>query len=160
MPYRHKEVTPGYEKGKIPFTPATINPLQKITFVPYAQPHWARRKTILAEHPEIQSLMTTNAFTALWVPINLVLLTWLAWMVSESSLVTILVVAYTAGAVLCHAQWVLVHELTHDLVFRSHPINTFFLLLANVTHIFPSGVTFRYHHRVHHGQMNDPAVGM
>jgi len=130
-------------------------PLADITKVTYLQPHWQRRKQILSSHPEIKSLMQPNSFTVVWVVSIVALLSSLSWMVKDASLVTIFILSYTIGAVLCHAQWVLVHELTHDLVFPSHFMNTFFLLIANIIHILPTSVAFRYHHRMHHGHLNE-----
>lgn len=123
--------------------------------VPYLQPHWTRRKEILSAHPEVKSIMHPDATTVLYVFATVALMTWLAKLVSDSSYITIFILAYAVGAVVCHAQWVLIHELTHDLVFRSPTLNTFFLIFCNTTHIVPSAVSFRYHHKMHHAHLNE-----
>jgi len=123
--------------------------------VSYLQPHWTRRKEILSVHPEVQSLMRTDLSTSLWVIITVVFLTYLSYILRESSLLSIFIIAYFVGAFACHAQWVLIHELTHDLVFKSPFWNTFFLLLANLNHVIPSSVSFRYHHKMHHAHLNE-----
>lgn len=98
-------------------------------------------------HPDIA--------TSLYVVASFLFLTWVAWMVRGTSIITVFIVAYLVGAFICHAQWVLVHELTHDLVFRSPFLNTLFLLLANLNHIIPSSISFRYHHKMHHSHLNE-----
>eukprot|EP01111_Echinosteliopsis_oligospora_P004818 TRINITY_DN1789_c0_g1_i2.p1 TRINITY_DN1789_c0_g1~~TRINITY_DN1789_c0_g1_i2.p1 ORF type:complete len:278 (+),score=56.73 TRINITY_DN1789_c0_g1_i2:333-1166(+) len=67
----------------------------------------------------------------------------------------IILLAYCVGAFIGHIQWVLVHELTHDLVMESSEWNTFLLLVSNLSHIIPSAVSFRYHHRNHHAYLNE-----
>jgi len=59
------------------------------------------------------------------------------------------------GATILHAQWVLIHELTHDLVFETPLLNTLFLIICNIPHIIPSGVSFRHYHKQHHGHLNE-----
>jgi len=132
-------------------------PVPEYSRVTYYQPHWTRRKEITKEHPEIQKLFGLDRFTAVWVVINVSMLVALAWMVQKYnfSWLGILALSYGVGAFIMHAQWVLVHELTHDLVFKSTTLNTFFLLLCNTTHIVPSGISFRYFHRQHHAFLNE-----
>jgi len=123
--------------------------------VSYLQPHWTRRKEIMSSHPEIQDLLHPNVITSLWVVISVVILTYIAWIMRHSSTVSLFIIAYFIGAFICHAQWVLIHELTHDLVFQSPSYNTLFLLLANLNHIIPSSISFRYHHKMHHAHLNE-----
>jgi len=123
--------------------------------VPYLQPHWMRRKEIIAAHPEIKSLIAPDPFTAVYVFLFLGVMTLLSYIVANSSMLVVIALAYGVGAFVCHAEWVLVHELTHDLAFKSPYLNTFFIIVANVNHIIPSAVAFRYHHKVHHSHLNE-----
>jgi len=123
--------------------------------VSYLQPHWTRRKEILAAHPEVKTLLHPDVTTSLYVVASFLFMTWVAWMVAGASIITVFILAYFVGAFVCHAQWVLVHELTHDLVFRSPLLNTFFLLVANLNHVIPSSISFRYHHKMHHAHLNE-----
>jgi sphingolipid delta-4 desaturase len=123
--------------------------------VSYLQPHWTRRKEILAAHPEIKDLMKPDAGVAYWVVASFILMTGLAWVMSSASTLMVFFIAYAVGAFVCHAQWVLIHELTHDLAFRSPVLNTIFLLFANLNHIVPSSISFRYHHKMHHSHLNE-----
>ena len=63
--------------------------------------------------------------------------------------------AYTIGATLVHAMWVLIHDLTHDAVFESKFLNHIFHLPANLPIIFPAAFGFRHYHRLHHAYLNE-----
>jgi sphingolipid delta-4 desaturase len=141
-----------FEKDKGGYTP-----VPNYSRVSYLQPHWTRRKEIAEVHPEVQKLYGPNSFSATWVVITVLMLIGLAWIVQayEFSWLGIFAMSYCVGAFIMHAQWVLIHELTHDLVFGDSLWNTFFLLLCNVTHIIPSGISFRYFHRQHHAFLNE-----
>eukprot|EP00177_Eucheuma_denticulatum_P007803 GFKZ01014196.1.p1 GENE.GFKZ01014196.1~~GFKZ01014196.1.p1 ORF type:complete len:358 (-),score=43.12 GFKZ01014196.1:382-1455(-) len=126
-------------------------------------PHGERRAEILAAHPEISHLFGINPASALYT---------LALVIFQLSLAVVstrylplwlaMVVSYTLGAVVDHALWVLIHDATHNLVFRTVVANRAVLLLANVPHVFPSAIMFRYYHILHHIELNraykDPDV--
>eukprot|EP01113_Clastostelium_recurvatum_P038388 TRINITY_DN573_c0_g1_i1.p1 TRINITY_DN573_c0_g1~~TRINITY_DN573_c0_g1_i1.p1 ORF type:complete len:345 (-),score=71.24 TRINITY_DN573_c0_g1_i1:84-1118(-) len=123
--------------------------------VDYVQPHWTRRKAILKAHPEVKELQKQDVMSAVWVVVCFAAMTGLAYLVRNSSWGSMFLVSYVVGATILHAMWVLIHELTHDLVFASSTLNTAFLLLCNIPHIIPSGISFRHYHRQHHGHLNE-----
>jgi len=125
--------------------------------VSYLQPHWTRRKEMMEAHPEIKEMQGINPLTGVWVLVTVTALVALSWLTQayELSWFGIFVLSYCVGAFIMHAQWVLIHELTHDLVFGDSLTNTVFLLLCNITHIIPSGISFRYFHRQHHAFLNE-----
>lgn len=133
------------------------SPKPEYSRVSYLQPHWTRRKEITKVHPEVQKLQGIDPKTALWVVVTVSILTALAGAVQayDLSFLSILALSYCVGAFVCHAQWVLIHELSHDLVFKVPFLNTFFMLLCNVTHIIPSASSFRYYHKQHHAFLNE-----
>ena len=126
-------------------------------------PHGDRRSEILRAHPEVATLFGAYRGTAVWtlvlvsgmfvasVLLTRALPTW-AW----------LIVAYAFGAIPDHAVWVLIHDATHNLVFKSIAANRIVLLICNIPHIFPSSMMFRYYHILHHIELNqaykDPDV--
>lgn len=126
-------------------------------------PHGARRAAILAAHPDIPTLFRTYPLSAAYtvalvaaqlglaVALPAALPTW-AW----------LAVSYVVGANIDHALWVLIHDATHNLVFTSALGNRVVLLVANLPHVFPSAMMFRYYHILHHVELNkserDPDV--
>src|SRR3954453_17005396 len=86
------------------------------------QPHPERTRAILKAHPEIRELMGRNPFTALIGLVIVVGQTGIAcamgrlggsyWWLS-------LIVAYGVGAFANHCSYVIIHDATHNLVFRS-----------------------------------------
>jgi sphingolipid delta-4 desaturase len=62
----------------------------------------------------------------------------------------ILLIAYTVGAVADHACFVIVHEAAHNLIFAAPAANRWAGILANVPLFFPSSVSFRKYHLLHH----------
>jgi sphingolipid delta-4 desaturase len=138
-------------------SPSEYSPLPDYSRVSYLQPHWTRRKEIAKVHPEVQELHRTDVMTGVWVVVTISILVSLAKIVEvyQMSWLGIIALAYCVGAFICHAQWVLIHELTHDLVFKSQFLNTLCLLICNTTHIIPSGISFRYFHRQHHAFLNE-----
>ncbi len=68
----------------------------------------------------------------------------------------ILGVSWTVGAILNHGLWVLIHECTHNLVFRSPRRNALLQLFANLPILFPAAISFRKYHLLHHRFQGDP----
>ncbi|CDF32745.1 sphingolipid delta-4 desaturase [Chondrus crispus] len=126
-------------------------------------PHGQRRAEILAAHPDVSSLFGIHPPTALW-SLALVFFQVTLAVAATSFLPTwaALVVSYTVGAIVDHALWVLIHDATHNLVFRNVWSNRVVLLLCNIPHVFPSAMMFRYYHILHHIELNraykDPDV--
>ena len=88
-------------------------------------PHPERAKQILAVHPEVRTLFERDPWSVLWtvllvamqvgIAIGLTLLDAPWW--------AIIVVAYVVGAVANHALWVLIHDYTHNAVFKTANAN-------------------------------------
>ncbi len=62
----------------------------------------------------------------------------------------IVLVAVTLGAFANHALWVIIHEITHHLVFKTPGQNTLVGILANLPHGAPTSVFFQRYHMKHH----------
>jgi sphingolipid delta-4 desaturase len=103
------------------------------------QPHPGRARAIIKTHPEVRRLMVRNPWTALIAVSILVLQTAIAyamgglgfgyWWLS-------LVIAFCVGAFANHANYVIIHDATHNLILRS-----------------PMG--FRVYHLKHHSHQGD-----
>eukprot|EP00871_Galdieria_phlegrea_P001068 jgi/Galph1/1962/GphlegSOOS_G659.1 len=126
-------------------------------------PHGKRREEILREHPEIAKLYGLHPFSGVYI-ISLVLLQWLLALVCTRYLPWYcwITVTYAIGAVIDHSLWVLIHDATHNLICSSVSANRFLLCTANIPHIVPSAMMFRYYHILHHIELNkiakDPDV--
>jgi sphingolipid delta-4 desaturase len=114
------------------------------------EPHRARTKWILERHPEVRHQIGKNprTFGILLGTVGLQIT--LAVALRSSPWWLILAVAALVGAVANHALWVLIHECTHNLLFRSPGANTAAGILANLPHILPTSVMFQRYHLKHH----------
>ncbi len=74
----------------------------------------------------------------------------MAWLLRSSPWWAIVATAAIVGAVANHALWVLIHECTHNLIFRRAWANTLSGILANLPHGLPTSVLFQRYHMRHH----------
>jgi sphingolipid delta-4 desaturase len=117
--------------------------------------HRQRAREILASHPEVRQLMGPDATSALWV-VGLVAVQWLAaFAVGDLSWLWIVVAAYLFGAFVNHALYVLIHECTHNLIFRKKAHNNYLGMLCDFALTFPSAMAFRKYHLLHHQHLGE-----
>lgn len=126
-------------------------------------PHADRRAEILRKHPEVAELFGTYKGTFVWSVVLVSFNVALAILCACHLPVWVAVfISYTIGAVVDHALWVLIHDATHNLVFKSVVLNRLNVLFCNIPHVFPSSMMFRYYHILHHIELNrvyrDPDV--
>ena len=119
-------------------------------YADYPEPHGERTRTLLAAHPDAKDLCGHTPSTAVWVVAIVALQIGLAFLLRASPWWLVLLVAYVVGAVANHALWVLIHEATHNLIFRSSAANAWMAILANLPIVFPSAIAFRKYHLLHH----------
>ena len=120
-----------------------------------AEPHLARAKSILAAHPELKKAFGRDATSVLWtvVIVAFQLLISIALAVYSAPWWLIIVCAYGVGAFANIALLILIHEYTHNLVFRGTVQNRLGALFANVPIVFPAAMGFRNFHLQHHRYM-------
>jgi sphingolipid delta-4 desaturase len=123
--------------------------------VNYPEPHFARMQEILKAHPEVKKLLGNTPSTAFYVFGVVALQIVLAVALSSQPWWVILLASYTIGAVANHALWVLIHECTHNLVFKTNATNSLLQILANLPIVFPSAISFRIYHIKHHLYQGD-----
>jgi sphingolipid 4-desaturase/C4-monooxygenase len=114
------------------------------------EPHAARRKAILAQHPEISSLagpdlrllpcMLLLCLAQVSLAVYATRLSWPVWFV----------VSYTMGGTLTHWLSLGNHELSHNLCFKKPLHNTMLGMLANMAQGIPSFTNFCKYHLEHH----------
>ncbi len=114
------------------------------------EPHILRTREMIKKYPEISQLMGKNPYTfgfILMVVGAQILVTWLmqgqAWWLA-------LIIAYIFGAFANHALFVLIHECTHNLVFKKRSANMWAGILCDLPNAFPSSISFRRYHLKHH----------
>lgn len=115
-----------------------------------AQPHPGRTQAILRRHPDVRTQIGKNPYSFLLILLLVGSQLALAAWVRDVPWWVLLLVAYTAGAVIDHALFVLIHECAHNLLFRRARLNTLAGILANTASVIPSSVSFRNYHLKHH----------
>ena len=126
--------------------------------VDYPEPHLERTRALLASHPEVRSLFGRDRSTAFWVVAIVALQIAIAWALRAQPWWVLLPAAYLVGAFADHALWTLIHDCTHNLVFRKTRWNAWLQILANLPIVFPAAISFRKFHLLHHRFQGDPEL--
>jgi len=114
------------------------------------EPHRARTKWILERHPEVRGQIGRNPRT-FWITAGVVLFQIaMAYALRSSPWWLIGAAAVLVGSFANHTLWVIIHECTHNLLFRTPGANTATGILANLPHMVPSSVMFQRYHLKHH----------
>ena len=121
------------------------------------EPHRLRRRQILASHPEAQALAGPAYSSVLFIVGLVALQLALAVVLRHSPWWLMLLTAYVVGAVVNHGLLVLIHDCTHNLVWKGTRANRLLAILANVGIIFPAAMSFRKYHLLHHKYQGDLA---
>ncbi len=124
--------------------------------------HIKRAREIKAKYPEVRSLMGTNPYTVFWSAGLVLLQLSIGYVLTNLSWVWVFVAAYLIGAFINHALYVIMHECTHNLVFRNPAYNKVLGIFGDFALLVPSAMAFRKYHLLHHqylGQYDmDPDV--
>jgi sphingolipid delta-4 desaturase len=118
---------------------------------PDPPPHRERTLRILAAHPEVRRLIGTNPASLAIVTAGVALQVALAFLLRAQAWWLVVAAAMLGGAFVSHALWVMIHECTHNLLFRGPKKNAFAAIFANLPHVLPSAVSFQRYHLKHHG---------
>ncbi|MEP6698171.1 MAG: fatty acid desaturase [Verrucomicrobiota bacterium] len=122
------------------------------------QPHPERTRAILKAHPEVRQLMGRNPNTALIAAFILILQTSIAYGMGElgaNGWWIALIVAYGIGAFANHCTYVIIHDATHNLVFRSKFLNKTTAIIADLPNLMPAAIGFGVYHLKHHAHQGD-----
>ena len=114
------------------------------------EPHVSRTKEILAKHPEIKDLMGRNPNTIFYIIGIVALQIGMAYLVKDQAWWMALLAAYCVGAFANHALFVLIHECTHNMVFKNRTANLWAGILCDLPNAFPTSTEFRRYHLKHH----------
>jgi len=112
--------------------------------------HRDRRAVILRESPEVRALFGPSPATAGFALLVVAIQLGLAAALADAPWWVVLLAAYGAGAFLAHYLNVVIHECSHNLVFRSSALNKLLGIAANIPGILPSAIPFRHYHLLHH----------
>src|SRR3984893_10898446 len=122
------------------------------------QPHPGRARALLKAHPEIRQLIVRNPWTAAIALGILVLQTSIAYVMGRLGFHywwLSFLVAYFVGAFANHANYVIIHDATHNLIFRNKGWNKMVAILADLPNLAPGAMGFRVYHLKHHSHQGD-----
>jgi len=114
------------------------------------EPHATRRRMILEKHPEVKELMKQDPFSFFLTCALVAGQTLMMYLIKDMPWYVVILAAFISGAVLSHALYVLVHDLTHYTAFKSRKANQFTAILANLGQGVPSSIAFGRYHADHH----------
>ncbi|MEE9373866.1 MAG: fatty acid desaturase [Saprospiraceae bacterium] len=120
------------------------------TYCDSPEPHIERTKRILKKHPEIKNLMGRNPNTIYYIIGIVVLQLSIAYLIRDQAWWVMLITAYCIGAFANHALFVLIHECTHNMVFRNRTANLWAGIICDIPNGFPTSTEFRRYHLKHH----------
>lgn len=126
--------------------------------VDFAEPHRARRKDLLVDHPELRELFGYDRRTALVVAVVVVVHLAFAWGLQRmfdagpvaGAWWPVVLAALLVGAVLSHWCAMGIHECSHDLGARTPLGNRLVSLFANLPMVVPAAMSFHRYHIDHH----------
>ncbi len=114
------------------------------------EPHFDRRKEIMEAHPEVKNLFGINPMLK-WTTLAIVIIQLtVAVFVGQLGWIPFLIVTYLVGATIAQALFLAVHEITHNLAFKSKKHNNWMAFIANLPIVFPYAMSFKIYHGEHH----------
>ncbi|CAI0654860.1 unnamed protein product, partial [Colletotrichum noveboracense] len=116
------------------------------------EPHRTRRLAIIKAHPEITKLCGPEPLTKYVVAGVVAMQVFWAWYLSETSFWSwkFWAVGYVFGATANQNLFLAIHEISHNLAFRSPQANRLFAIFANLPIGVPYSASFRPYHLTHH----------
>jgi sphingolipid delta-4 desaturase len=146
-----------FDEGRAPVATRSVG---RDCYIPTTlrRPHLLRRRAILAAHPEVAALIGHDPRTAaitLAVVLGQTLVAALCgWLGSAYWWVAILA-AIGLGAFANHAMFVVIHDATHDVIFKGLSANKWLGILADLPNTLPTAMGFRCYHIRHHSHLGD-----
>jgi len=132
----------------------------KTIHVSYPEPHLERTRALMKAHPEVRSLFGNNPWSALCIFLSVVAQVFLAWLCRDLGIVPMILIAWAIGAVFNHSLLVMIHDATHNLIFKGTNANKWWAMIANIPVVLPTAIGFRTFHLIHHrsqGEMDRDA---
>ncbi|KAI9664599.1 MAG: hypothetical protein M1821_006045 [Bathelium mastoideum] len=116
------------------------------------EPHRTRRQAIIKAYPEVTKLCGPEPLTKYLVLAVVLLQTALAVLLRNTPVLTprFLLTAYLVGATANQNLFLAIHEISHNLAFRSPTANRLLAIVANLPIGVPYSASFRPYHLTHH----------
>jgi len=115
------------------------------------EPHFSRRRAILAKYPQIRELFGVDHSTKYKVTLVVIAQILAAFLVKDLSWTAVVLLGWSFGGFANQFLNLAVHEITHNLAFEKPLYNRLFaIFIANPPLAIPSAVTFQKYHMEHH----------
>lgn len=121
------------------------------------EPHFQRRKDILQEVPEVKELFGIDPLLKFKVLFVSFLHLGVSLFVPDHFWGFVLVL-FLVGTTLVHILVLAIHELSHNLAFRSESKNNILALVVNLPLLFPFAMAFKTYHLEHHWKQGKDMV--
>ena len=130
---------------------------QDFEYTTNQNPHALRSREMLKKYPQIREFMKPYPLTSLFIVLVTAIQLATAYFIVKNDLNIwwILLLAYTIGAVSNHALYVLMHEASHDAIFKSKVWNRIWCIFTNIGQAFPAAMSFRTFHLIHHSNLHE-----
>src|SRR2546423_2254765 len=116
------------------------------------EPHRTRRQAIIKAHPEVTKLCGPEPLTKYIVVLVVSLQIFCAYQLRHTAVLSwpFLLTSYLIGATANQNLFLAIHEISHNLAFRSGFLNRAFAIFANLPIGIPYSAGFRPYHLTHH----------
>ncbi|KAK6076742.1 Sphingolipid delta(4)-desaturase [Seiridium cupressi] len=116
------------------------------------EPHRTRRLAIIKAHPEVTKLCGPEPLTKYVVLGVVALQIYCAYLLRDKHFFSLPFwgLAYVVGATANQNLFLAIHEISHNLAFRSATANRLFAIVANLPIGIPYSASFRPYHLTHH----------
>ncbi|KNG47960.1 sphingolipid delta4-desaturase [Stemphylium lycopersici] len=116
------------------------------------EPHRTRRMAIIKAHPEVTKLCGPEPLTKYVVLLVVSIQVACAYLLRDTPVISwpFFLTAYVIGATANQNLFLAIHEISHNLAFRSPMANRIFAVFANLPIGIPYSASFRPYHLTHH----------
>ena len=118
-------------------------------------PHVQRARELIKRHPEVRRFFGPYPLSALYVAGLVAFQIAIAYWLRDASWLWVILAAYLVGAFASHALFVLIHDASHNLIVEGKLGNRLLGILCNVGQGFPSAMSFRTYHLLHHSHLDE-----
>jgi len=122
------------------------------------EPHAARKRRILEDHPEIKKLMGPCPITKWKVLVSVIVQAAMVWNIRNANWPVLLFFTYMVSGTINHMMTLAIHELSHNLGFHRREWNRYLAILANIPMGIPAAVSFKRYHLEHHRYQGEDHV--
>ena len=124
------------------------------------EPHRTRRQAIIKAHPEVTKLCGPEPLTKYLVVFVVLIQTVCAISLASTPILSwrFLATSYIVGATANQNLFLSIHEISHNLAFRSALLNRVLAIFANLPIGIPYSASFRPYHLTHHKSLGVDGV--